>query len=113
MSKTSGYHVSFLLGDRKRWDIVDFGRNINQVLWNHFAFTVDNNARACAYINGVKEKCNSKSVYDFYYVAQNTAVRFGGDGSADKPAMYFDDFAIWKTILTDGEILELYRENMM
>lgn len=114
MSRSNGYDASFHVGDKKRWNIYGFGKHINQSLWNQFTFTIDNNVRACAYINGVKEKCQTQSLYDFYYIAQNTEVRIGGDWSTgNEPAIYFDDFAIWKSIPTDDEIMKLYRESRM
>ena len=112
MSSSDGYSASFHIGDRKKWSINGFGKHINQSLWNQFTFTVDNTAKACAYINGVKEQCDTQSSYDLYYVAQNTGVRIGGRWPAGpEPAIYFDDFAIWKSIPTDDEIMQLYKDS--
>ena len=110
LSTSAGYDFTCSLSGNKRWEILDFGNTVNQTRWNQFTFTVDDSLRVCAYINGVREKCHDKSVYDVFSTGYNTAVRIGGDWYAGaEPAIYFDDFAIWRVILTEEEVLELYK----
>ena len=106
------FEFRFYLAANKRWDIIGFATPVNRVQWNQFTFTVDNDVGACAYVNGVKVKCQYTAVGDVFDVGYNTAVRIGGDWYAgSEPAIYFDDLAIWKILLTDDEIMKLYLDS--
>ena len=108
-SKGNGYQFSCSVSSTKRWDILDFGKTINQAKWNQFTFTIDDSTMACAYINGVKEMCQTVPTSVSYTVSHNYATRIGGNWYAySEPMMYFDDLGIWKVALTPDDVMNLY-----
>ena len=91
---------------------MDFGTKIDQGKWNHFTFVFDDNTMACAYINGMKDKCQTVPASVSYSIASNNAVRIGGAWYAgSEPEMYFDDFGIWKVALTPSDVMTVYNES--
>ena len=110
-NRNGGYLAKFQLGDEKRWAL-EFGKQINQIVWNQFTFTIDNSVQACAYINGVKEICETKPSSNAYTIDSNVKVKLGGGWlNGNEPAIYFDNFAIWRSILTDDEVMMLYNDS--
>lgn len=82
---------------------------MDQTKWNQLTFSIDDNSHACVYINGVKEKCQTKPDSVSYSQYSNPAIRIGGDWYyGAEPAIYFDDLAIWQVALTDDEVKSLY-----
>ena len=108
-SKGNGYHFSCSISASKSWSITDFGTTVNQSKWNQFTFTIDDSKMACAYINGVKEMCQTAPTSVSHTVSSNLVTRVGGDWYAgSEPMMYFDDFGIWKVALTAEDVMNLY-----
>ena len=95
----------------KKWYIPNFGANIDQSLWNHFAFTLDDSKKACAYINGKQQACDhipwTVSIGGRY----NEVKIGGGYESTDMATMSVDEMAIWKKTLTPEEIKLVYDES--
>ncbi|XP_065065323.1 uncharacterized protein LOC135691396 [Rhopilema esculentum] len=95
----------------KKWDLTGFGSSVIKTNWNQFTLTVDDNIGVCAFINGVKDACQTtyQSVSLTEYA--NTAVRLGGAWYADsEPDIYIDDFAVWQVALTENEVKNLYEQ---
>ena len=108
-SQGNGYQFSSSVSSTKRWDIFDFGKTINQAKWNQFTFTIDDSTMACAYINGVKEMCQTVPTSVSNTVSSNSAVKIGGAWYANsEPMMYFDDLGIWQVALTPDDVMNLY-----
>jgi len=64
---------------------------------------------ACAYINGVKEMCQTVPTSASLHISSNTQARVGGAWYANsEPMMYVDDFGIWKTAFTEDDVMNLY-----
>ena len=95
----------------KKWYISPFGANIDQSLWNHFAFTLDDSEGACAYINGKQQKCD-RYPWSVSKSGRYNEVKIGGGyESTDMAAMIVDELAIWKKTLTPEEIKLVYDES--
>ena len=108
-SKGNGYRFSCSVSSTKRWDIFGFGKTINQAKWNQFTFTIDDSTMACAYINGVKEMCQTVPTSVSNIVSTGSLVRIGGAWYRySEPMMYFDDFGIWQVVLTPDDVMNLY-----
>ena len=109
ISKQDGYDFNCSVSALKAWAILDFGKWVTQTQWNQFTFTIDDNSMACAYINGVKEKCQTAPTSVNIQTANNNTVRIGGAWySNSEPEMYFDDFGVWQFALTPNEVMNLY-----
>ena len=109
-NKHQGYHFQVSLTTSKRWIVTNFGKNVTRQHWNHFTFTVNDDVGVCAYVNGVKEKCESASKSVSLYSNSNVAMRIGGTWAANTvPEMFVDDFALWKAALTEEEVHMLYQ----
>eukprot|EP00795_Rhopilema_esculentum_P003324 gene3324-1661_t len=108
---TGEFEFAISVSTSKRWFLHPFGRNVVRTRWNQFTLTVDDNIGVCAFINGVKDACQttyqSVSLTDY----ANTAVRLGGAWFADsEPDIYIDDFAVWQVALTENEVKNLYEQ---
>ena len=102
------YDFRGAISEFKAWHILDFGRGIVRTKWNQFTFTIDDNAFACAYINGVKEKCQTVPNTVTNDIRTNKAIRIGGAWYANSaPMMYVDDFGVWQVALTPEEVRRL------
>ena len=93
----------------KRWDIKGFGRAVIKTNWNQFTFTVDDNAGSCAFVNGVKDACQSTHV-SVSLNDMKSSFRIGGIPSTNEPGIYVDDLAVWQVLLTEDEIRNLYEQ---
>ena len=108
-SKSINYHFKCSISGSKQWDIRNFGTTVNQLKWNQFTFTIDDSKMACAYINGVKEMCQTSPMSVSYTISSNVETRVGGRWQpGSEPMMYVDDFGIWKIALTDDDVMNLY-----
>ena len=108
-SKGNGYRFSSSISGSKVWSITDFGKRVNQLKWNQFTITIDDSKMACAYINGVKEMCQTVPTSASYQISTNTGARVGGAWYANsEPMMYVDDFGIWKIALKEDDVMNLY-----
>ena len=108
-SHGNGYRFRGSISATKQWDIIDFGKTVNQSKWNQFTFTIDDSKMACAYINGVKEMCQTTPTSVSYTISSNNAVRVGGHWYPNsEPMIYFDDIGIWKVALTPDDVMNLY-----
>ena len=106
------YKFSASISATKRWNMAQFGKNVKQTKWNQFTFTIDDSSFACVYINGVKEECQTSYTPASYTLTGSNAIRIGGDWYARaEPSLYLDDFAVWNVVLTDEEIMQLYKES--
>ncbi|XP_065066479.1 uncharacterized protein LOC135692299 [Rhopilema esculentum] len=110
-SKSDGkftFAVSISLS--KRWIIEDFGGAVVKTNWNQFTFTVDDNAGSCAFVNGVKDACQSTHASVSLSDLQSS-FKIGDSPSADiEPGIYVDDLAVWQVILTEDEVKNLYEQ---
>jgi len=104
-----GYRFRGSISASKQWDIIDFGKTVNQSKWNQFTITIDDSKGACAYVNGVKEMCQTVPTSVSNTISSNNAVRVGGNWYPNsEPMMYFDDIGIWKVALTADDVMNLY-----
>ena len=111
ISNKDGYHIIGAISTKKRWEILSFGKWVDQTKWNQFTFAIDDNSIACAYINGAKEKCETVPTVVNLFQGSNP-VRIGGFWSAkSEPSMYYDDFAIWQVAFTADEAMNLYNSS--
>ena len=112
-NKNDGYNFQVSLTTSKRWVVGNFGKNVIRQHWNHFTITVNNDVGVCAYVNGVKEKCESTSQSVSLSGNSNIAMRIGGTWPSHSavPEMFVDDFAIWKATLTEEEVRILYESS--
>ena len=74
--------------------------------------TVNDDVGVCAFVNGVKEKCESVSQSVSLNSNTNVAVRIGGTWAPRSvPDMFVDDLALWKATLTENEVQALYESS--
>ena len=106
-----GYHFSVAISANKLWKIMNFGKWVTHTEWNQFTFTLDDNSIACAYINGVKEKCIQVPTKASFKAGSNPFVIGGYWTSNSEPSMYYDDFAIWQAAFTAEEVMNLYNSS--
>ena len=109
VSEDFSFRVAVTTG--RKWNLIGFGRSVIKTNWNQFTLTVDDNIGVCAFINGVKDACQttyqSVSLTDY----ANTAIRLGGTWfSGSEPDIYIDDFAVWQVALTENEVRNLYEQ---
>ncbi len=107
---TPGYFFGIVPASNKFHKLESFGTNIRPENWNNFVFTYLGSLGLCAYINGDKVACDS-AVYST--TATTTATRFKIGykwDSAARTEMLVDDFAVWKTVLSENEIKQMYKD---
>ena len=106
---TGEFEFAISISPSKRWILHPFGSSVVRTRWNQFTFTVDDNIGVCAFINGVKNACQTTYQSISLALHPNKAVRIGGAWYANsEPDIYIDDLAIWKLLLTEDEIKSLY-----
>ena len=104
-----GFYSKIAISKYKRWEIVDFGHQVNKTRWNHFTFTVDDSRMFCVFINGEKDQCDKSAASVNLDMQYNNQLRIGGNwGNNQITGMYLDEFGIWLTVLPDSEIFNLY-----
>ena len=107
-----GFYTTITVSKYKMWVHSTLGQHVNKTKWNHFTFTVDDNKMSCVFINGRKDQCDTSPTSVNFDMNYNNRFRIGGAyDSSNKASMYFDDFAIWLTVLTDDEISRLYMQS--
>ena len=107
-----GFYFNIALNTTKRWYTSYFGGDVDRTKWNQFTFTVDDSVGVCAFVNGRKRLCRTTSQSTSLTANENVELKIGGAFYHDPPSsFFFDDFAVWQAVLTDDEVMAIYRQS--
>lgn len=107
----AGLRFEIAVSAGKKWYLDRIGSHIDQSLWNHFAFTIDDSKEMCAYVNGKQQECDRLPTKVALSAMWNEVKVGGGYKSTDMAAMSVDELAIWKKTLTPEEIKLVYERS--
>ena len=92
------------------WSLSQFGKNMNPLKWNHIVVTFHPDTGLCAYINGKRAAC-ANSYWTKVLPVKNNLLRIGFHwDSGGRCLLYADDFAVWRSLLTEKDVRQLYEE---
>ena len=92
------------------WGLSQFGKNVNPLKWNHIVVTFHPDIGICAYINGKRNAC-ANSYWTKVLPVKNHLLRIGFHwDSGGRCLLYADDFAVWRSLLTEKDVRQLYEE---
>ena len=110
--KDTGFYFRIALNTTKLWYNYYFGGDVDRTRWNQFTFTVDDSVGVCAFVNGKKRLCRTTSSSASLKANENVELKIGGAFYHYSPSsFFFDDFAVWQAVLTDDEVLAIYRQS--
>lgn len=89
----------------REWRLSFVDASVLRRNWNQFTFTLDDSKRVCAFINGRRKHCQATASAVSYSTHPGN---FYIGGTINEADVYFDDFAVWNTVLEEEEIHQLY-----
>ncbi len=88
-----------------------FEKNVNPLKWNHIVVTFRQDTGVCGHVNG---KLAARENYKWTKVlpveTNRLWIGFHWDSGGWCLLYYADDFAIWRSVLTDKDVRQLYEE---
>ena len=108
-----GYYFSVYATSTRKWYLNDFGKNVDPFKWTHITLTFHKDHGICAYINGNHIACgNSNSASSIKASKMNFQIGYNWS-SGRRCHLYADDFAVWRSVLTEKAVRQLYEETKL
>ena len=88
-----------------------FGKDVDPYKWTHITLTFHQDSGICSYINGNRIACgNSNKATHVTTYSKNFQIGYHWT-SGGRCHLYADDFAVWKSVLTEKDVKQIYDES--